>query len=405
MTDLQERFRSLDRVPAPDLWAEVRDRAATAPASRGWGRPSTSLFAPVALIGTVVILILIGVGLFVRPPSVGPQPPGPGASASAVNPPSSGVRGAIAYVAESGMSSLHLLLPGDEPMQLAPGSAAGNEVACPTFSPDANNLAFGMPGGSIIVVPIDDQGRTGDAIRLNSLAGERPHCAAWSPDSSAVAFLDGTALFIVPVEGEPQRIDEWDIEVVGGNSFAGDYPPDRAVQWSPDGSVIAVARPSGTWLIPVDGSTPRRLHETPSFSVSWSPAGTRLVVGAGGPQAVVIRIADGATLAEMPMGFSPPVWSPVDDRVAFSDANAALVLVRPDGTGRVVIDDYGYNPTWSADGRQLLYIQDAASAAWRLLMTDAAGSAEPAILIDSVSISSARSFPAAEQISWQPVER
>jgi len=335
------------------------------------------------------------------PPS--PQPPAPTASEGPVIREPSAPRGigAIAYVTETGLSSLYVVLPNSEPLQLAPSSTIGNDVACPSFSPDGTMLAFGMPGGTILVMPIDDQGQTGDAARLDTPAGETPHCAAWAPDSSAVAFLDESALVIVPLAGEPQRID---IAISGGGSFLIDYPPDRAVQWSPDGSVIAVARPSGTWLIPINGDAPRRLHETPAFSVSWSPDGTQLVVGAGGPQAVVIRVADGMTLAELPTGYGPPVWSPVEDRIAFSGAEASLVVVRPDGTDPIVVDDYGYHPTWSSDGRQLIYIQDEGSAAWRLMMADAAGIREPTTIVDLIVISSARSFPAAEQISWQPVE-
>jgi hypothetical protein len=110
------------------------------------------------------------------------------------------------------------------------------------------------------------------------------------------------------------------------------------------------------------------------------------------------------TLAELPAGHGPPVWSPAEDRIALSDRDARLVVARPDGTDPIVIDDYGYHPTWSSDGRQLIYVQDAASAAWRLMIADARGSDDPMIIVRSVAISSARAFPAAEQISLQPVE-
>lgn len=360
--------------------------------------------AAFAVVATTVLVaaLLIGIGIFLRSPNVGPPPPAPTASEGAVSsePSSSGRIGAIAYVTESGLSSLYLLLPNEEPRQLAPSDTVGNEVVCPSFSPDGTKLAVGMPGGSIVVVSIDDQGHIGDPTRLDSQASETPHCAAWAPDSSAVAFLDESVLVILPLAGEPRLIDDWDV-VVGG-TFAIDYPADRAVQWSPDGSTIAVARPSGTWLIPIDGAAPRRLHEAPTFSVSWSPDATRLVVGAIGPKALVIRVADGTILTELPTGYGPPVWSPVEDRIAFT-ATDGLVVVRPDGSDQLVIDDYGYHPTWSGDGRQLIYIQDAASAAWRLMVADAAGSGEPTTIVDSVAISSARSFPAAQQISWQPV--
>jgi Tol biopolymer transport system component len=405
MTDFRDRFHSLDRVRAPELWSEVIQRAAVAPAPRRWRLPTTNRLVPFALVATVVVLVLFGVGIFVRPPNVGPEPPAPTASLDAVNPePSPSHRvGSIAYVAESWLSRLYLVRPGEEPVQLAPSDSVGNAVVCPSFSPDGSMLAFGMPG-SIVVMSIDNQGQTGDATRLDDQAGETPPCAAWAPDSSAVAFLDGSALVVAPMEGESQRIDNWDVDTNDGNGFDVDYPADRAVQWSPDGSAIAVARPSGTWLVRINGEAPRRLHETPAYSVSWSPDATRLVVGVRGPKAIVVQAADGMTLADLPTGFGPPTWSPVEERIAFSDADARLVVVRPDGTDRLVIDDYGYHPTWSGDGQHLLYIQDAASAAWRLMMADASGSGEPTTIVDSVAVSSARSFPAAEQISWQPVE-
>jgi len=218
-----------------------------------------------------------------------------------------------------------------------------------------------MPGGTILVLSIDEGGAIADGTRLDAVVDETPHCPAWSPDSTAVAFLDGSALVILPLVGQAQRIDGWDLEDTLDSSFYTDYPPDRSVQWSPDGSAIAVARASGTWLIPVDGGAPVRLHDTPAFSVSWSPDATRLVVGAGEPGAVVIQVSDGSMLAELPSRFSPAVWSPVDDRIAFSDTDAGLVVVPPDGGDGIMIDTYGYNPTWSPDGQHLIYMQDTGS--------------------------------------------
>ena len=42
-----------------------------------------------------------------------------------------------------------------EPVQVAPSDTIGNDVVCPSFSPDGTMLAVGMPAGSILVVPID----------------------------------------------------------------------------------------------------------------------------------------------------------------------------------------------------------------------------------------------------------
>ena len=397
MTDLGKRFRSLDRVAAPDLWWEATQRAAAPAAAREV--PGIRRFAPVGLIAAAVAIVLVALGVLVRPPNVGPPPP----PASEAATPQAGDVGAIAYVAESGLSTLHLVRPNKPTLQLAPSAVGiGNEVTCPSFSPDRTLLSVGMPGGTIGLIPIDRAGVIGSPTRLDAPVAETPHCAVWAPDSSAVAFLDGTALVIVPLEGEPRRVEDWDTSDAS-DPFATDYPADRAVQWSPDGSVIAVARPSGTWLVPVDGAAPRLLHEAPAFSVSWSPEGTRLVIGAGGPH-LVIRAADGETLAELSPGLGPPVWSPVDDRIAFSDRDARLVVVGSDGGDPIVVAEYGYHPTWSSDGRRLIFVQDTASTAWRLVMADAAGAGERTTIVDSVSISDARSFPTAEQFSWQPVQ-
>ncbi|MGH2489174.1 MAG: AMIN-like domain-containing (lipo)protein [Candidatus Limnocylindria bacterium] len=57
MPDLRQRFRSLDRLPAPDLWSEVADRA-QAPQRTNW---------PFALgAAAVVVLLAVLVGLQLR---------------------------------------------------------------------------------------------------------------------------------------------------------------------------------------------------------------------------------------------------------------------------------------------------------------------------------------------------
>jgi hypothetical protein len=146
-------------------------------------------------------------------------------------PPSSLGNGAIAYATQSGLSPVYLVRPGD-PRQIVPSeNGVGNDVVCPTFSPDGTMLAVGMSAGSIVVLSIDERGDVGKGSRLPSRASEAPHCPAWAPDGSAVAFLDGSALEIDPVVGESRRIEGW--EPAGGTdaaAFVIDYPPDRAVQ-------------------------------------------------------------------------------------------------------------------------------------------------------------------------------
>jgi Tol biopolymer transport system component len=328
-------------------------------------------------------------------------------------PPSSLGNGAIAYATQSGLSPVYLVRPGGEPRQIVPSeSGIANNVVCPIFSPDGTKLAVGMPGGSIVVLSIDERGDVGKGSRLPSRASEAPHCPAWAPDSSAVAFLDGSALEIDPVVGESRRIEGW--EPAGGSdaaAFVIDYPPDRAVQWSPDGSAIAVARSSGTWLVPVDGAAPRRLHESPARTVSWSPDSTRFVVWTlRGP--LVISASDGVVDATLPPG-SQPVWSPRGDRIAYG-GDGGVIVIRPDGSDPRVVAEYGYDITWSPDGKQILYIHDGCEgsvcpyAHGYALMSqpinaDGNLDGDAVIVVPMVEIASERSYPPAQSFSWQPV--
>jgi hypothetical protein len=83
MPDLRDRFRSLDRLPAPDLWSEVADRA-EAPQKTNWA------FAAGA--AAVVVLLAVVVGLQLRSGALvgGPGPSETASPATSAEPPPSG---------------------------------------------------------------------------------------------------------------------------------------------------------------------------------------------------------------------------------------------------------------------------------------------------------------------------
>ena len=204
--------------------------------------------------------------------------------------------GVIAYAAEGRPSDIYLVRPGAAPRQIV-GLGAGEgavyspAAVCPTFSPNGTTLALGAIAGSFILVSVDPEGEAGGTRRLETAGTESPHCASWAPDSASLAFLDGSTLIIVPLEGPARRIDNWETAVASdAATFLIDYPPDRSVQWSPDGSTIAIARPSGTWLVPVNGGEARRLTDLPrgGDEFAWSPDGRTLAV---------LTSSRGATLA------------------------------------------------------------------------------------------------------------
>lgn len=399
-TRIDDTLREFLRHRAADTYA-VRDASAMAAAiARGVSEPAHArdgVFARQLLLVAVLaaLLLLAAASVFVagQRPTVLPSSVG---------------NGVIAYGTQSGLGPVYLVPPGDEPRQIIPGEGAGNDVVCPTFSPDGTMLAFGMPGGSIVVLSIDAAGEVvdGGPGRLPTSANESPHCPAWSPDGSAVAFLDGPSLEIDPLVGQPRRIDNWE-KAAGADAagFAIDYPPDRAVQWSPDGTTIAVARPSGTWLVPVDLAAPRRLHDSPANTVSWSPDGTRLVVWTL-DGTFVIRARDGIVEATLPPG-RQPVWSPTDDRIAYVDDGARVTVIGRGGADPSVVSEYGYSITWSPDGNRILYVRDVGPATYALMSQAIDGDGNPegdaVTVVPKVEIATTRSFPYAQSFSWQPV--
>ncbi|HEY8199216.1 MAG TPA: hypothetical protein VIF44_05555, partial [Candidatus Limnocylindrales bacterium] len=308
--------------------------------------------------------------------------------------------GSIAFAALDAASNV-FIAPPSGPVRQITGDVPGSTALigdCPTFSPDGGMLAFGSAGASIMVVSVDRADDITGVRRLADPDGSQ-HCPTWAPDSSAVAFLAGDALVILPLDGAPRRITGWPGELAT-DTLSIDYPGEHAVHWSPDGSAIAVARSSGTWLVPLDSGKPRRLDPTPARSVSWSPDGRRLVVNSG-TVTTVIDAVGGAAPTSLPLG-GTPVWSPLGDRIAGSGDSASVVTVRPDGSDPRIIDDYGYAISWSPDGQRLLYVQDGGEG-YVVLTATADGTEQPAVVVPSVRIRCCRSYPSTDSLSWQPV--
>ena len=105
----------------------------------------------------------------------------------------------------------------------------------------------------------------------------------------------------------------------------------------------------------------------------WSPSGEWLIVRKRA-QAGVIR-ADGTHLRlfdTTTSPWSPPVWSPTDDRLAYIALGEGgtpdqLVIENANGSGRTVVahaqpgageDGYLHDPEWSNDGVRIAYVEE-----------------------------------------------
>jgi Tol biopolymer transport system component len=165
--------------------------------------------------------------------------------------------------------------------------------------------------------------------------------------------------------------------------------PITAIAWSPDGAVIAI---DGGWLVPVDGSPPRRIvrerlpgfadwDDDPSFGPDGRIVFTRAFYkprpGCGlclDSTNVYVVDANGANLRRIYQAFdrngqafdlNSATWSPRGDWIAFQKEYRApqrdgIYVIRPDGTGEKLL--YGWrsrSPAWSPDGRHLSFLCSA----------------------------------------------
>jgi Tol biopolymer transport system component len=431
--------RYADHVPTDvDAVAFVRaTRHAPAPVRSIWG-PSRTLRLALVL-GLVSALAVAAAFLVGGRPSPSPTPIGI-------------TNGWIAYATEPGRitsdarshdawSDIHIVRVGSEPHLLVGGDGTRN--VCPSFSADGKQLAFGEGSGpssatlerehrAIVIMAIDSDGPIVDpALRLPIAGAGHVPCPVWSPDGQKLAYPNGHEIAIVSLDGTSSVIPDWDEGPVN--------PFPLAFAWSPDGLTIAAAGRSGTWVLPVDGSSPRLLDPAYSTFVSWSPDGAwigvvelvfkercaddrrgrcrsrypnplpdhtqaRLLAADGQGATVDLDPGTGGQFGSP--GTGGPLWSPSGDRLVY----------RTDG-GLVVADRDGSDPTrlstsypggivaWSPDGRSLLLKSDSDAPSWDLLSMHVGDEGGLVTVVHDIPVSGTRSFPGLGDITWQSVSR
>ncbi len=140
---------------------------------------------------------------------------------------------------------------------------------------------------------------------------------------------------------------------------------DAAPAWSPDGQLIAFARPGAIYVINRDGGNETRLAEG-SRPFAWSPDGRiafrgrsndLYVVGADGTG--LVNLTEGRVRLRLG-GLSGLSWSPDGQRIAFV-ADGSIYVIGDDGgsltrlqTGEAQPEQMGGAPSWSADGTSVL---------------------------------------------------
>jgi Tol biopolymer transport system component len=199
---------------------------------------------------------------------------------------------------------------------------------------------------------------------------------------------DGTRLLLTT--GAPGDGDVWVYDLRGRQpirlAVTGD---DRGAVWNPNGQRVVFTQiqdgPPNLYTVLADGSmlTPEPLRERPVTGLvgSWSVAGELLMMTPGGPdQTDILALPVAGTDAPRPVvatkyNETDPKLSPDGRLLAYvsnrTGPNEIWVQGYPEGSPVVrVSSNGGYEPRWSADGRELFYLQATAMMAVKLRNAD-----------------------------------
>jgi hypothetical protein len=360
MPELPDRFASLSRTRAPDLWPEIEGREPGRPFE-----PSPGRRLVVALAAFVVAIAGIGLAAVTFGGSRPPVVSGTFETAETANGPiyfrvGGADSGSRIESIEADGTDRHVVFTEDSPVHY-------DRIS---FSPDGTRIAFdNFLEGEYGIETADPDGS--DIVRLTD--GVNDSWASWSPDGTKILFsstrYDPSIEQCLPgfphEHGCPTDIYVMDAEGSNVVRLTDDPASEYQPVWSPDGRRIAFARSLGDpqlshpviFTMAPDGTEVRQISSADGgsdFWPSWSPDGTQIVF-------VAIRNEDWGIWAVDADGFDErmllggtgagyvdnPVWSPDGSLIAFVgnlsvddySPEDALYVMRPDGTGVTPIAD------------------------------------------------------------------
>jgi TolB protein len=185
-------------------------------------------------------------------------------------------------------------------------------------------------------------------------------------------------------QGDP-RVFLLNIET-GQRETVGNFPGmSFSPRFSPDGQRVIFSLQqrgnSNIFVMDLRSKTTTRLTDTAAIDTapSYSPDGMRICFESdrGGKQQIYVMASNGVGAERISFGegvYSTPVWSPRGDYIAFTKQNQgkfAIGIMKPDGSGERILTEGYHNegPTWSPNGRVIMFFRDPAGAAGPALFT------------------------------------
>jgi TolB protein len=184
--------------------------------------------------------------------------------------------------------------------------------------------------------------------------------------------------------GSP-RVFLFNIET-GQREVVGNFPGMTfAPRFSPDGQRVIMSLQQGgnanIFVMDLRSKATTRLTDTAAIdtSPSYAPDGGRICFESdrGGRQQIYVMGASGGAAQRISFGegsYSTPVWSPRGDAIAFTrqhQGRFSIGTIRPDGSGERILTEGFHNegPTWSPNGRVLMFFRDPGGNAGPTLHT------------------------------------
>jgi TolB protein len=206
----------------------------------------------------------------------------------------------------------------------------------------------------------------------------------FAPNQQTITYLS--------FEGNRPRV--WLYTLGSGRQQAiGDFPNmSFAPRFSPDGDnlIFSMAVGGNTDIYRLDIASRKLTRLTTQAGIdtapSYAPDGSRIVFESdrGGSQQLYVMAADGSGQTRISFGdgrAATPVWSPRGDLIAFTRLGGgrfSIGVMRPDGGGeRLLTNAYqDEGPTWSPNGRVILFFRSARGGPVDLWSVDLGGQNE-----------------------------